>query len=63
MPCGKSAQLAQLVDCRSVNPEVAGSNHALVNLSLFIKKNYKNVPSQFSLWFITWCPYSVYFQM
>ena len=40
--------------CRRVNPEVAGSNPALVNVSLFIQNLSKNVPSQFPLWFITW---------
>ena len=33
--------------------EVAGSSPALVNFSLFIQIYLKNVPSQFSLWFIT----------
>ena len=37
-----------------LNPEVAGSNPALVNFSLFIQSLSKNVPSQFPLWFITW---------
>ena len=36
-----------------VNPEVAGSNPALVSFSLFIQNVSTNVPSQFSLWFIT----------
>ena len=34
--------LAQLVERRHVNPEVAGSNPALVNLPLFIKNFYNN---------------------
>ena len=37
----------------NINPEVAGSNPALVNLYLFIQNLSKNVPSQFLLWFIT----------
>ena len=44
----------KLVERRHVNPEVAGSNPALVNLYLFIQNVSKNVPSQFPLWFITW---------
>ena len=46
-------KLAQLVERRHLNPEIAGSNPALVNLSLFIKNVSKVVPSQFPLWFIT----------
>ena len=33
--------------------QVAGSNLALVNFSLFIQNLSKNVPHQFPLWFIT----------
>ena len=40
-----------------VDPEVAGSSPALVNFSLFIQIYLKSVPSQFSLWFITWYLY------
>ncbi len=32
------AEMAQLVECQQVNPEVAGSNPALVYLSLFNPK-------------------------
>ena len=46
--------LAQLVEPRHVNPEVAGSSPALVNFSLFVQIYLKSVPSQFPLWFITW---------
>ena len=46
-------QTAQLVEPRHVNPEVAGSSPALVNLYLFILIYLKSVPSQFPLWFIT----------
>ena len=35
-----------------VNLEVAGSNPALVNVSLFIQSLSKMLPSQFPLWFI-----------
>ena len=35
------------------HPEVAGSNPALVNFSLFIHNLSNNVPNQFPLWFIT----------
>ena len=46
-----------LVEPRHFNPEVAGSSSALVNFSLFIQIYLKSVPSQFPLWFITWCVY------
>ena len=36
-------ELAQLVEHRHVNPEVAGSNPALVNFSLFIQNLSKNL--------------------
>ena len=36
-------ELAQLVERRHVNPEVAGLNPALVNLSLFIRNLFNNV--------------------
>ena len=37
-----------MVERRHVNPEVAGSNPALVNLSLFIHNLSKNLISSFS---------------
>ena len=46
-----SVGIAQLVEPRHVNPEVAGSSPALVNFSLFIQIYLKSVPSQFPLWF------------
>ena len=47
----------KLVEHRHVNPEVAGSNPALVNL--FTQNFSKNVPSQIPLCFITWYYYFI----
>ena len=40
-----------MVEPRHVNPELAGSSPALVNVSLFIQIYLQTVPSQFPLWF------------
>ena len=39
--------IAQLVEPRRVNPEVAGSNPVLVNFSLFIQIYLKMYPASF----------------